>query len=436
MERNIKRVRHIKWGEGTVLMTRHKGFQALVVFDREKMPRWVRMDELEILEGTIIPPTPIFPPVKGKKEKDRKFKARRMIEAFRLGVVPMDCVEEFIFGRDKELATVYDWLQDEDKRLLYICGEYGAGKTHLLNAIFYRALKEGFAVALVELDPAEVPLHSPKKVYNRIVQSLRYISQGTDNPKGFREFLREAFQKGAFNDHSYFKYVLDHLGTKSEHAIWEWIECWEKIEYPVAWNVDNVGPYTLIFSDSPPLYDFQTAANIYCYLLSGLGWASVNVLGLKGLLLLFDEAESIDMVAYKRQFEKGLNFFKALKRVAENDKELKNLPSPSMGLDYCGKSSASQIPFLYKIPCGLKLIFTFTQVQEQIPEAIALTLDNLPTDALERISAHIHQLYIDAYETEVQPPPSSFYLRSHSNIRGFVKRCVEVLDLARLEKGV
>ena len=33
---------------------------------------------------------------------------------------------------------------------------------------------------------------------------------------------------------------------------------------------------------------------IYIVILSGIGWAAKNILGLKGFLILFDEAENVD----------------------------------------------------------------------------------------------------------------------------------------------
>ena len=83
--------------------------------------------------------------------------------------------------------------------------------------------------------------------------------------------------------------------------LWDWIEARESRAKP--WG---------FFSLLPGLYDYSTAANIYCYLLSSLGWASREVLGLKGLLLVFDEAETVEMNFYSQQAQNSRNFLRSL----------------------------------------------------------------------------------------------------------------------------
>ncbi len=62
-----------------------------------------------------------------------RFKSRRMVEAFRLGIVPYDCVSDFIFGRAEEIQILTDWLDQPDSNAMLTVGEYGTGKTHLLH---------------------------------------------------------------------------------------------------------------------------------------------------------------------------------------------------------------------------------------------------------------------------------------------------------------
>lgn len=425
MEGGARRVRHPRFGRGTILKTRHQGFEAFVHFDGEREPRWVRTDELSS-EDRISPlPRPItqLPP---EVDVDHH-KARRMIEAFRLGIVPEDCVEDFTFGREKELDFLKNWLEDWENPLLYIFGEYGSGKTHLLYAISAIALKEGFAVALVELDPKEIPLYKPKRVFNGFIRNFKYLSPETGTREHFRNFLKAVFSKGELWDHKYFKYVLDYLDKREENLVWEWIECGEGPPRPNDTILDNI---------LPPCYDSQNAANIYCYLLSGLGWASVKVLGLKGLLLLFDEAESIDMLSSARQIGNSLNFLKALKRVAENDESLLKVPYPALGLEYCALGMAAEIPFLYRIPSGLKMVFAFTHKPDNLPEASSLVLEHLPPECLKEISIAIHRLYVKAYQLDEGFPAIQLASGLQTNTRSLVKRCVEVLDFERLKDDV
>jgi chromosomal replication initiation ATPase DnaA len=102
----------------------------------------------------------------------------RGIEAFRLGIVPHQDVESFTFGREKPIAVLDEALANLARGqgdVFMVEGDYGSGKTHLLEYVHHRALASGMATSLVQFDPAEVSPHRPKRVYREIVHNLRYI---------------------------------------------------------------------------------------------------------------------------------------------------------------------------------------------------------------------------------------------------------------------
>ena len=176
-----RKVNHPKYGDGVVKRTRHKGFELQVEFE-SGLTLWIRQDKLKFIDEEATPPFkeddwvnhPTFGlgrvisiepyiyqdentflvevdfkeagPITlvqsiAKLEKvveeeataqvikplsdDPKFKSRRMVEAFRLGIVPYDCVEEFTFGRDKEIKQINEWLDDPNEGTMLIIGEYG-----------------------------------------------------------------------------------------------------------------------------------------------------------------------------------------------------------------------------------------------------------------------------------------------------------------------
>ena len=422
-------VNHPKYGRGVVQESRYKGFELRVEFD-DGVTRWVRLDE--ITESIMPPPVPSSPqPI--PPPMSQSFESRRMIEAFRCGIVPHDCVQDFTFGRDREIQQLMEWLRDPDKSTLLLVGEYGTGKTHLLDYTYWYALHENFAVARVEMDPNEVPFHKPKRVYARLVQTFRFRSIIDGQFKGFRDFLKETLALGAFEDHEYFCHLI---GRTSDENLWDWIEAREAGGKP--WG----------YWELPSMYDYSTAANIYCYLLSALGWAARNILGLSGLLLIFDEAEALDM-SYYYQFEKGLNFLKALTRTASDDAQLLEPPYKSYaGLDYCGRRG-QHIPFLYRQPSGLKLLFAFTQAGDEIISAFTqagveierarIDLQPLSDAALKEVFENICLLYDSAYDfLEEDLTIDRIFKRvtaQGGRTRLFVKVVVEALDLARLNHG-
>jgi len=410
-------ISHPRYGRGVIRQSRHRGFELYVEF-QDGLARWVRLDEVQEITGlpSSVPSLPTLPP-------DEAFKSRRMVEAFRLGIVPYDSIEEFTFGREKEIEQLLSWLHSSQESTLLIVGEYGTGKTHLLNYAYWRALDEGFAVASVEMDPNEVPFHKPKRIYSHLVQAFRYRPMKGKQIQDFRDFLKEALAKGAFKNHIYFRCLI---GKTSDETLWDWIEARESVARP--WN-----PYNWGYSYLPNLYDYSTAANIYCYLLSALSWAAKEVLGLKGLLLLFDEAETIGMpLGY--QLVKGYNFLKAIISTAKGETALLKPPNQTE-LNYCKYAEA--VPFLYKQPSVLKLLFAFTPVVES--DLPRIDLPPLPDDALKEVFEHICLLYDGAYnflEGDLTIDTIFHRVTKHGGrTRMFVKGSVEALDLIRLNPG-
>ena len=433
-----REVHHSRYGRGVVKRTRHKGFELEVVFE-DGVTRWVRLDELK--ETAMKFPEPPVPPHPPRAVSSDELKYRRMIEAFRLGIVPYDCVEEFTFGRDEETRRLMDWLDSSNYSTLLIIGGYGTGKTHLLHYGLGKALQQGFAVAWVELDPNEAPFHKPKRVYSRLIQNLKYRSQQDRQLRGFRDCVKQILSRGAFKDHIYFKHLID---KTHDETLWDWIEAREAVPRPST-------HYNWTYSFLPSLYDYSNAANIYCYLLSALGWAVKEILGLKGLLLIFDEAETVNMYDYSYQAEKSLNFLKALIRTANDEIELLKTPSES-GLDYCRKGIAKDVPFLYKSPSNLKLLFAFTSLDRnydgsykgvpkltEVENSQRIELEPLTNDALKEVFENICLLYSYSYNFIEDDSIINAIFRKVNTQSGrtrlFVKGSVEAIDLVRIYRN-
>lgn len=423
-------ISHPKYGSGLVIDTRARGFELHVLFD-DGLKRWVRLNELTDagLVTAAMPVATLAPsPV-----SDAHLKSRRMLEAFRLGIVPYDCVDAFTFGREKEIEILENWLKFDDSIMLFV-GQYGTGKSHLLNYAYYYALQQGFAVAHVEMDPRESPFYKPKRVYSRLIQSFRYRSKEDGQLKDFQSFIKEALARNAFKDHDYFKHLI---GNTTNTTVWDWIESREAaVARP--WSLAHQN-YLLL----PKLEDFSTTANVYCYLLSGMGWAAKQILGLNGLVLVFDEAETLDSYYYTYQAYKSLNFLKALMRTANNESRLLGHPGGT-GLSYRRSDIASTVPFLYKQPSGLKLIFAFTPLYslynlDEIESACWVDLDPLADTALEEVFGQICLLYEEAYNFPFSKPENSAIFQRITEQSGrtrlFVKGSVEALDLIRLRQG-
>ncbi|MCD6177487.1 MAG: DUF2791 family P-loop domain-containing protein [Candidatus Cloacimonetes bacterium] len=424
-------IEHRTHGKGRILNKRFGGFELYVEFE-DGIKRWARRDQVRFLsEAPILikyePPKAML--------SDKQFRARQIIEALRLGVVPYDYVEEFTFGREDEIKYIKKQIDKQDRCSLIISGEYGVGKTHLLEYIYSFALKNNWAVSLVELDPNEVSFCKPKVIYEKIIHSLKFKSRNGD----FRELLRQVAVSPKFhklNEHKYLSKIIEEIrgGTDNED-IWEWIE-------------GKPSQHC-----KPLMYPYSTCANIYCYILSGIDWAIKNILGMNGFLILFDEAESVDSYWYSSyQNNKAWNFLTGLVLMANNDERLlqevnkKRLYEHEIysgwwgyysHLQYCGYS---QLPFVWKTPCNIKLIFGFSPIQDQeifarepLKDIDTFELEYLSTESLEKISRKILGFYEQAYnfQTDIDSFISILEDKIQGKTRLFIKGLIETLDLMR-----
>jgi len=421
-------IEHKIYGKGRILKKRFGKFELHVEFE-DGVKRWVRRDEVRFLSET-----PLLTKHESPKStlSPEQCNARQIIEALRLGVVPQKYVEELTFGREKEIKEIMAWLNRPNSGSLIISGEYGVGKTHLLEYIYSLALKNNWAVSVVELDPNEVPFHKPKAIYEKVVHSLRFDRQNRD----FREFLRYIAKSSEFyklKEHKYLIEIIEKIrnGTDDEDD-WEWIE----------------GGYTSGYY--PPMYEASTCANIYCYILSGIGWAAKNILGMNGFLILFDEMEITDPYWYSPyQNTKVWNFLTGLILMTNNDQKLlqevkenkfyehriyKGRWGEYTNLQYCGWS---QLPFIWKIPCYVKAVFTFTPTfileREPLINVDKLELEHIAVDSLERISERISELYAQAYNFRANRDNCGSIPKDKTRL--FIKSVVEYLDIIRSRPG-
>ena len=201
-----------------------------------------------------------------------------------------------------------------------------------------------------------------------------------------------------------------------------------------------------IYARLPGLYPYYKAASIYCYLLSALGWAAKEILGLKGFLLIFDEAETVDRYDNLYQVDKSQNFLKALIRTANNDAHLSGPPREA-GLDYCRVGIGPSILFLYKQLSGLKLLFALTPIDRlkgfpELQQAERIDLQPLTESVKQALFQNIFLLYKRSYNGLKADLPLDMIgavfqqvTRRSELTRLFVKGSVEVLDLIRRAQG-
>ncbi|NDK90274.1 BREX system ATP-binding protein BrxD [Gordonia desulfuricans] len=101
---------------------------------------------------------------------------REILTALRQGSVPSGNLDVLAVGIDKFAATVDDELAAVaagGSVFKAVRGEYGSGKTFFARWAQQRAMRQGFAVAEVQISELETPLHKLETVYRRTTESLR-----------------------------------------------------------------------------------------------------------------------------------------------------------------------------------------------------------------------------------------------------------------------
>ncbi len=420
---NEKKVFHKRYGAGKIVSRRYGGFEVKVLFE-DGLKRWIKTYELEDfsnftprLETLHTRHTPL----------DSTFSAREIIESLRLGIVPYKYVTELTLGRDREWEQVKNWLLSNTGTLV-VKGEYGTGKSHFLQYIYSMALKEGWGVSIINLDINEVSFFRPKNIYKTMVANFRY----RDDKGLFRDFLKELSKSDKsylLEEHVYLYEVIRRVSQKNDDEVmWNWIE-----GLPV-------------FKYKPTLYEYSTCGNIYSYIITGIGWALKNILGMKGFLILFDEAESVDPYWYRSyQNMNSQNFLKGLimavnaedilleerKELSFNWRHRGGYVGSKSGLKYCGRS---KVPFLWKSPSCTKLIFALppmSKVPKIFEEAKELELYPLNITVMKEFSYLLSKIYYATYNFECNLPDSVF---QYKRFRTFAKAIIEFLDIERFKK--
>ena len=428
------RVRHGVFGDGVVIDHRHYGHEYLIRFPNT-VELWLKKSCLTFLESEDIlakqpSKTHRLKPKKGPEIQIPK-ETRSVIEAFRLGIVPIRAIKDWTMGRTQEIQTVQQWLQDESSGTMVIRGEYGSGKSHLIEYLHASGFELNYAVSLVGIDPCDAQPGFPKRVYRHMIRNLLFPYK--NQYYTFTELLTMLAKNGRKNplpDHMFLGKILEKISKeKDTPEMWAWIEGQEST-----------------YSEQGCLYDHTTAANIYCYILSGISMLAVKELGLKGVMLMFDEAETSRTYRYFYEWSRALNFFNALSMVANDEPELTEervmkgeyyYYGQKTGLIYSGRRP---IPYLYEIPSFLKIVFAFTPDYKlslfQDYNIYEIELTSLPAQE----TKYLFYKFIDLYESVYQLKIHKVYRRrffelikthSYQSTRKFIKAMVECLDFYR-----
>ena len=414
----MSEITHKIYGKGTVISQRYGGFELKIKFDTG-ITRWIRFNDILDPNSVASKKEIIIKPTVPLSTK--QFDARQVIESLRMGVVPFKAIQHFTVGRDKEISQIQKWLSNKNKSsTMFVRGEYGSGKSHLLEFIRLMALNDGWAVSLVEVGLEENPFYKPYMIYREMVKKFKV--KINENELNFISFLKMAIENNdsdMMDTHLFFGHLKSLLeSNEEEEKVWEWIE-------------GNYDWYR------PKLYRMGTASNIYCYLINGISKIAKELLGLKGFLILFDEAEFINESDYSYQLGKGKTFLKALTYLSNDkrslvDEKISRLKfGRTSGLQYCGLPRFNPIRFAWELPSNLKIVFAMTPIDGFPGQTVELEV--LKKSDLKLIVHNIIQYYKIAYSVEFfnLDIDSFFEKLPKEKTRKFIKQVIEILDIKR-----
>ena len=362
-------------------------------------PRPVRRPQGPSISGLEIPQLPRVAPAANSLERAE---LRQTIEAMRLGVVPAEYVRDYTVGREDTLEAVEDILELQGgMRVMW--GDYGSGKTHMLDITERIALERGYMTSRIVLDPHEVPPSHPRRLYSAIVDHLRYPdNQGRGLEPLFQKLVgspEHARPEGHFASRFFSPYLF--AAEQNDPEFLDWMR-----DYVDGCNMDvsdgnrQLAKLGWTGQRLLTLSDYRTYGRMYMHLLGTVAaWAQDA--GYQGLFLLFDEVEFVDSLS---QQELGYAM-EVLKHYAAVTVPKTDLEYDPADLYRGGHRVHRELRLFYRASQPLTVMFALTPLPD-IEEAFQgllrselynMNLQPLRSEHMGELMERVLRLYLRAY---------------------------------------
>jgi hypothetical protein len=385
---------------------------------------------------------------------DARHRALIVLEAMRLGVVPRGGVGAYTVGRDAESKSLLSALDPEPGRggrLRVVVGDYGTGKTHLMECVRQEALERGWAAGSATLDGREITPAHPRRVYSALVRGLTLPGRREAGglPALFDALLASGYAPLAVSSrgaHRYLDPALHFYGRLGEEPalrdlLVEWIEGQPGEHSDVLNGLIRgsvPGPSLLAMPD------FRTFAAVYAYLLGGIA-CLVRTAGARGLCVLLDEAEFYAALdAEHRAFADNLFGCWALaslggetgRRTAEHVARGGQEVHRRLPLVHRPDQPLACVVFLTPEPKGLRALDFWVDLQRHMVE-----IGPLGSRDYAELFDRVHTVYRAAHPGFALPLESAqpmgellaaLAAGALANPRGVLKLVVELFDVYRL----
>ncbi|MCB0117181.1 MAG: DUF2791 family P-loop domain-containing protein, partial [Caldilineaceae bacterium] len=383
-------------------------------------------------------PTPMLP---------NQWDARQLIEALRVGVAPAQHIRDLTIGLEAERASLTAALvqaHSDGGAARAVIGEYGFGKSHIVELTAREALDRRFLVAATSLDLLELPPHRAFDIYGSLMRNLRYpdederglgplLAQIKEVPR-LRDQVRDIAK--VENDPLVVGLTaLSALSSSRQQTAWEnWLMGGRRVKL-----MNRATPRGIRF---PSIYRVGHNARQIAYMISGVS-VLARLAGYSGLCILIDEAESYSLLqAYQRP--KASLFFSAVIHAALGAER------SHLSADDLPQHRFREYPLSYGERQSLFFLFTVTRSDNRMPLEDWLTDDQIlelnPHHSPQEIGHFLEEVmtfHAQAYGYEVDERQRQIrrgaaehlalgMRTDRLSIRGVVRLAVELFDLLYL----
>jgi len=306
--------------------------------------------------------------------------AQVIVDALRFGTAPINGAALLAVGREQLIKIIH---QDLDRAstgkssLRILNGHIGMGKTLTLRILQDYAFRLGFATSFVTLTSRECPLHDMGAVYQHIVKGLR-VNDCRDRAavewilENWANRVRDDVRRTSIAPWSfwelsspfkevlsiYFEAVFHNYFVRAEKAL-----SWINGDMRAIQDARKMGVHTVITSDNA---------------LEMLGNTTrmIRELGLRGLLILLDEAETIPSIC----------------TVARSSQAIRNLDMLA--------GASSRTPYSYFVYATTPYFLEYvdnTGIRMNILHGRLITLENLSDSELVELALKIKGIHLLAY---------------------------------------
>ena len=216
--------------------------------------------------------------------------ARATIRRLRTGVVPMMDIEHLSVGYGKAKQTADEafdaLLAGQRPRTLFVRGEWGTGKTHFLSFIRGAAVGRGFATTTINLNARSAALNFPQRFYLALMDNLRVHTHA-----GLRPALAEALRDSEMRAR-----IANFAGSGSAGDLgWALRQLADRYEPSTALDPGHDAAWAYLSGADLAWADYGYKKEQAIVRIGAIG-RLMATLGYDGIVVTFDEAETLDQL--------------------------------------------------------------------------------------------------------------------------------------------